>query len=106
MTVLSFGLSPVYAYSGGFVDTAGKVYRVQLFDTQGSDRVCRVIDSFMTRCHAVLLVFDVTDRASFEALPEWKQNVCSKGEQRNRYSFLADTVLANKVASPICIHVV
>ncbi|NWR63221.1 RAB42 protein, partial [Bucorvus abyssinicus] len=49
---------------------AGKV-KLQLWDTAGQERFRSITRSFYRSAAGVLLVFDLTNRASFEHIPEW-----------------------------------
>uniref|UniRef100_A0A8B9DA72 RAB42, member RAS oncogene family n=1 Tax=Anser cygnoides TaxID=8845 RepID=A0A8B9DA72_ANSCY len=49
---------------------AGKA-KLQLWDTAGQERFRSITRSFYRSAAGVLLVFDLTNRASFERVPEW-----------------------------------
>ncbi|NXL00984.1 RAB42 protein, partial [Mesembrinibis cayennensis] len=49
---------------------AGKA-KLQLWDTAGQERFRSITRSFYRSAAGVLLVFDLTNRASFEHVPEW-----------------------------------
>jgi len=52
-------------------DKAGKIVRLQLWDTAGQDRFRTVTRTFYRGIHGCVLVFDVTDAESFEHIREW-----------------------------------
>ncbi|NXH11155.1 RAB42 protein, partial [Bucco capensis] len=47
--------------------------KLQLWDTAGQERFRSITRSFYRSAAGVLLVFDLTNRASFEHVPEWYQ---------------------------------
>jgi small GTP-binding protein len=53
------------------VDLNGVTYRVQLWDTAGQEAYHSITAPYFRSCKGVFLVFDLTNRASFEALGYW-----------------------------------
>ncbi|KAK0626666.1 ras family-domain-containing protein [Immersiella caudata] len=49
----------------------GKAYRLTLFDTAGQERFRTLSTSFYRGAHGVLLVYDVSSRASFLTMERW-----------------------------------
>uniref|UniRef100_A0A8C3JSE7 RAB42, member RAS oncogene family n=1 Tax=Calidris pygmaea TaxID=425635 RepID=A0A8C3JSE7_9CHAR len=49
--------------------------KLQLWDTAGQERFRSITRSFYRSAAGVLLVFDLTNRASFERVPEWHREV-------------------------------
>ncbi|KAK0754814.1 P-loop containing nucleoside triphosphate hydrolase protein [Schizothecium vesticola] len=49
----------------------GKPYRVNLFDTAGQERFRTLSTSFYRGSHGVLLVYDISNRATFLAMERW-----------------------------------
>ncbi|KAK4104992.1 hypothetical protein N658DRAFT_564694 [Parathielavia hyrcaniae] len=49
----------------------GKPYRLNIFDTAGQEKFYALSKSFYRGCHGVLLVYDISNRASFLALDKW-----------------------------------
>ncbi|KAF6111012.1 RAB42, member RAS oncogene family [Phyllostomus discolor] len=54
---------------------AGRWVKLQLWDTAGQERFRCITRSFYRNVVGVLLVFDVTNRKSFEHIPHWHQEV-------------------------------
>ncbi|XP_036913075.1 ras-related protein Rab-42 isoform X1 [Sturnira hondurensis] len=54
---------------------AGPWVKLQLWDTAGQERFRCITRSFYRNVVGVLLVFDVTNRKSFEHIPHWHQEV-------------------------------
>ncbi|CAH7673757.1 GTP-binding protein yptV3 [Phakopsora pachyrhizi] len=53
----------------------GKRYRITIWDTAGQERFRTLTSSYYRGAQGVLLVYDVTDRESFEALPSWSSEL-------------------------------
>lgn len=56
-------------------DREGKVIKLQLWDTAGQDRFRSIVHTYYRGAHAVMLVFAINDRESFDHLHEWTQDV-------------------------------
>jgi Ras-related protein Rab-8A len=52
-----------------------KIVKLQLWDTAGQDRFRTIVHTYYRGAHAVLLVYAVDDRQSFENLHEWMGDV-------------------------------
>ena len=53
--------------------------RLQIWDTAGQERFHTIVSSYYRGAHAIIILFSVTDRESFEHLDAWLNNV-------NRYA--------------------
>ncbi|XP_036113345.1 ras-related protein Rab-42 [Molossus molossus] len=62
-------------YSRALQLRAGPWVKLQLWDTAGLERFRCITRSFYRNVVGVLLVFDVTNRKSFEHIPDWHQEV-------------------------------
>lgn len=49
----------------------GKKYAIQIWDTAGTERYRSVVKSFYRGSDACLIVYDVTDKQTFDALDTW-----------------------------------
>lgn len=49
--------------------------KVQLWDASGSARFKSIVQSYMRDLDIVFMVFNLSDRSSFEALSEWKKEI-------------------------------
>ncbi|NWR38644.1 RAB42 protein, partial [Tachuris rubrigastra] len=61
------------------VPPAGRA-KLQLWDTAGQERFRSITRSFYRSAAGVLLVFDLTNRASFERVPEWHREAVGDGD--------------------------
>lgn len=52
--------------------------KLQIWDTAGQERFRSITESFYRGCHGVLLVFDLTDRDTFEKVKAWIINIHEK----------------------------
>ncbi|KAK7089044.1 ras-related protein Rab-1B-like [Littorina saxatilis] len=53
----------------------GKRIRAKISDTAGQERFRSITSSFYRGAHGCLLVFDVTQKATFESLNDWQQEL-------------------------------
>jgi Ras-related protein Rab-18 len=49
----------------------GKAYRLNLLDTAGQERFRTLSNSYYRGAHGVILVYDISNRASFHAMDRW-----------------------------------
>lgn len=54
--------------------------KVQLWDTAGTERYRTMTPIFYRNVDGVLLIFDITDRASFRSIQYWVDELSEKGE--------------------------
>ncbi len=57
------------------VTVDGKTVTLQLWDTAGQERYRIITSSFYHNAHGVMIVYDVTNRESFENVGRWSQEV-------------------------------
>ena len=53
------------------MDVKGKKVKLSIWDTAGQERFRTITSSYYRGAHGVILVYDVANRESFEALPKW-----------------------------------
>lgn len=59
----------------------GEDIRLMLWDTAGQEEFDAITKAYYRGAQACVLTFSTTDRASFEAIPDWKRKVeCECGE--------------------------
>lgn len=73
----------------------GKTYKIHFWDTAGQERFHSLIPSYIKNCQVAILVYDVTNRASFEHLPRWYQSVVEEKGQD-----IIVGVIGNKIDLP------
>ena len=60
----------------------GKRVKLQLWDTSGQGRFCTIIRSYSRGAQGILLVYDITNKWSFEGIDRWRKEVDQVGNQR------------------------
>ncbi|XP_056640289.1 ras-related protein Rab-40B isoform X2 [Diorhabda sublineata] len=63
------------AYKTTTILLDGKRVKLQLWDTSGQGRFCTIIRSYSRGAQGVLLVYDITNRWSFDGLDRWLKEV-------------------------------
>ena len=53
------------------IDINGKKVKYLIWDTAGEDRMKTMTYSYYRGCHAILIVYDVTDKKSFQNVTTW-----------------------------------
>jgi GTPase SAR1 family protein len=51
------------------------LYHAQIWDTAGQERFRTITTSYFRGAQGILLVYDVTDRASFTAVRSWMKQI-------------------------------
>ena len=57
------------------IDINGKKVKYLIWDTAGEERMKTMTYSYYRGCHVILIVYDVTDRKSFENVTTWAECV-------------------------------
>ena len=70
----------------------GKRVKLQLWDTSGQGRFCTIIRSYSRGAQGILLVYDITNKWSFEGINRWLKEVdqVSLGPSVTRFGGLLD----------------
>jgi small GTP-binding protein len=62
----------------------GKTVKLQLWDTAGQEKYKSMVASYYRGANVALVVFDITNHASFDSLPVWIENYYKNGpEEKN-----------------------
>ena len=67
------------------IEAEGKTVKLQVWDTAGQDRFKTITTSYYRGAHGVAVVYDITDRDSFQKVSEWLSDVdehCGENTQR------------------------
>lgn len=73
------------------VDIAGKMIKLQCWDTAGQDRFRSIVRSYYRGAAGALLVYDITRRDSFEHVSQWLQEARANADPE-----LVITLVGNK----------
>ena len=69
------------------LEVNGKKVKLQIWDTAGQERFKNITASYYRGGHGVLIVYDITDRESFENLNSWLIEI-EKNANKNVYKLL------------------
>ena len=62
----------------------GKTVKLQLWDTAGQEKYKSMVSSYYRGANVALIIFDLTNHMSFDALPSWIENYYkNEPEQKN-----------------------
>jgi Ras-related protein Rab-11A len=65
------------------VELDHQTVKVQIWDTAGQERYRSITSAYYRHALAVLLVYDITKRTSFEALPNWLKEIKDHSQKEN-----------------------
>jgi len=57
------------------VDLDGKTLKLQIWDTAGQERFRTIVSSYYRGAHGIIVVYDITDRESFENIKHWLNEI-------------------------------
>ena len=57
------------------IELDGKTIKLQIWDTAGQERFRTITSSYYRGAHGIIIVYDVTDRDSFDSVKYWMQEV-------------------------------
>lgn len=64
------------------LDINGKKLKVQVWDTAGQERFRTITDSYYRKAQGILLVYDITNRLTFENMKIWMKQIQTKADSR------------------------
>lgn len=70
---MPFCAGPVHKVTTLLVD--GRRVRLQLWDTSGQGRFCTILRSYSRGAQGILLVYDLTNKWSFDGIDRWRREV-------------------------------
>lgn len=73
-------------------DFKGKTVKVQFWDTAGQEKYRAIAESYYRSAHGALVVFDLTQKRSFEGLSNWKEELAKTGNAK-----LSAVIVGNKM---------
>ena len=57
------------------IEIDGTKIKLQIWDTAGQERFRTITTSYYKGAHAILIVFDITEKESFEHIKNWMQDI-------------------------------
>ena len=57
------------------IEIGGKQVKLQIWDTAGQERFRTITSSYYRGAHGIIVVYDVTDQASFSNVKQWLQEI-------------------------------
>ena len=60
----------------------GQRVQCQIWDTAGQEKLKAIASAYYKNAHGVVLVFDITNKASFEKIPRWLEEVRNNLEDK------------------------
>eukprot|EP00923_Selenidium_pygospionis_P034802 GHVN01060536.1.p1 GENE.GHVN01060536.1~~GHVN01060536.1.p1 ORF type:complete len:147 (+),score=14.68 GHVN01060536.1:81-521(+) len=57
------------------IEQDGKIIKLQIWDTAGQERFRTITSSYYRGAHGIIIVYDVTDRESFNNVKIWMQEI-------------------------------
>merc|ERR1711939_987191 len=57
------------------IEIDGKVIKLQIWDTAGQERFRTITSSYYRGAHGIIVVYDVTDSESFDAVSRWLSEI-------------------------------
>ena len=59
----------------------GKKVKMQIWDTAGQERFRTITCNYYNNAHGILIVYDITDKESFNAVKEWIAEIDKYGKK-------------------------
>lgn len=57
------------------IELEGKTIKLQIWDTAGQERFRTITSSYYRGAHGIIIVYDVTDRESFDNVKQWMNEI-------------------------------
>eukprot|EP00921_Rhytidocystis_pertsovi_P011151 GHVQ01017978.1.p1 GENE.GHVQ01017978.1~~GHVQ01017978.1.p1 ORF type:complete len:202 (+),score=18.32 GHVQ01017978.1:562-1167(+) len=57
------------------IELDGKIVKLQIWDTAGQERFRTITSSYYRGAHGIIVVYDVTDKESFNNVKQWMQEI-------------------------------
>ena len=80
------------------IDVDGKRVKLQIWDTAGQERFRTITTSYFRGAQGILLVYDVTDRRSFESIRNWISQIQQHADVH------VNKILVGPAPPPSCIN--
>ena len=82
-----------FDYKNKFVTLkSGKKVKIQLWDTAGQERFRTLVKSYYKGAHGVILIYDVTNKSSFDGIKNWLTQIKEEASSKIRISLIANKI--------------
>ncbi|CAM9232414.1 unnamed protein product [Heterosigma akashiwo] len=85
-------------YKIKFLDVDGTKIRLQIWDTAGQERFRTITVSYFKGAHGIMLVYDITDRESFDNITHWINQIKEHADSSVNIVLVANKCDARKAA--------
>ena len=92
--ITTIGIDFKYKY----INIDDKRIKLQIWDTAGQERFRSITASYFRNAHGAVLVYDVTNRISFERVQHWLENLHKAGLKSTSIALVANKVDMEKQA--------
>ena len=77
-----------------------KIIRIKIWDTAGQERYKAITKCFFQRAQGIIIVFDVTDKKSFDDLKIWIDSINSQSQLTEDLENMPVILIGNKIDLP------
>ena len=77
-----------------------KIIRIKIWDTAGQERYKAITKCFFQRAQGIIIVFDVTNRKSFDDLKIWIDSINSQSQLTEDLENMPIIIIGNKIDIP------
>ena len=78
----------------------GKIIRIKIWDTAGQERYKAITKCFFQRAQGIIIVFDVTNKRSFDDLKMWIDSIKSQSKLTEDLENMPIILIGNKIDLP------
>ena len=78
----------------------GKTIRIKIWDTAGQERYKAITKCFFQRAQGIIIVFDVTNKRSFDDLKMWIDSINSQSKLTEDLENMPIIIIGNKIDLP------
>ena len=77
-----------------------KIIRIKIWDTAGQERYKAITKCFFQRAQGIIIVFDVTNKRSFDGLKMWIDSINSQSKLTEDLENMPIIIIGNKIDLP------
>ena len=84
-------------FKAKYVEHDGKRIKLQIWDTAGQERFRTITNSYFKGCQGILLVFELTDRTTFNSISRWVDQIKDNTDPSSEINMI---LVGNKCDAP------